>query len=67
MMGVALGEPFVAVADTDDLKALVDAFDGGGADDAVDAGGRPAPDQDCQFAFVSSSCHIEFSISRIAA
>ena len=65
MVRVALSEPFVAVADADDLKALVDAFDRCGADYAVDAGGRAAADQNRHFAFFLRSCHIKFQFKSL--
>jgi hypothetical protein len=37
LRGVALRDIFEAVAEADDFVALVDAFDGGRRDDAVDA------------------------------
>ena len=40
-----------AVAEADDLVALVDAFDRDRRDDAVDAGGRTAADQNSESAF----------------
>ena len=52
MRRVALREPFEAVAKADDFEALVDAFNGGRRDDAVDAGRRAATDQNTQSAFI---------------
>ena len=45
ILHVALGEPLEAVAKADDFVTLVDAFDGGGGDDAVKARRRTAADQ----------------------
>ena len=42
MLRISLREPLEAVAKADDLEALVDAFDGGSRDDAIDARRRPA-------------------------
>src|SRR5207237_6881693 len=56
MLRVALGQPFVAVAKADHFILLVDALDGRGADDAVDARRRPAANQNSQlspFLFVA--------------
>ena len=44
---VSLHQPLEPVADADDLDAFELAADGCGADDAVDAGRRPAADEDC--------------------
>ncbi len=44
LVDIALREVFEAVAKTDDFKSTVDAFDGDGGDDAVDARGRAATD-----------------------
>ena len=46
MRRVALHDPLEAVADPDDGDAFEAGADGGGADDAIDAGGRAAADQD---------------------
>ena len=43
---VATHEPAEAIVNPHDLQAVVDRFNGGGADDAVDAGRRSASDQD---------------------
>ena len=60
-MDIALREVFEAVAEADDFESVVDAFDGGGGDDAVDARGRAATDQNAQSAFVAhkfaAECH----------
>ena len=45
---VAAHEVLEAVADADDLEALVDGLDGDGGDDAVDARSRPAADEDAE-------------------
>ena len=45
----ALHDPLEAVADAEDLDALEPGADGGGADDAVDAGGGAAADEDGEF------------------
>ena len=45
VFGAALDEVLEAVAEADHLHAVVDGLDGDGADDAVDARGRPAADQ----------------------
>src|SRR5262249_34247707 len=42
-------QPLETVADADDVHAFEGGADGGGADDAVDAGGGPAAYQDCEF------------------
>ena len=46
VIDVPLHEPFEAVADADDVEPFEPGADGGGGDDAVDAGGRPAADED---------------------
>ena len=51
LLGIAGGEPFEAIAEADDFVALVYAFNRGGGDDAVEAGGGTATDQDSQSAF----------------
>ena len=48
---VALGDVFEAVAETDDFVALIDAFNRGRRDDAVESGCRTAADQNSQSAF----------------
>ena len=48
---VALREIFEAVAKADDFVALVDAFNRGRRDDAVESGRRAAADQNSQSAF----------------
>src|SRR5207249_3994450 len=58
MLGVALGEPPVSVTHAEDFEALVYAFNGRGADDAIDSRCGSAPNQDCQFAFRNCVCHI---------
>ena len=45
---IAGHEVLEAVADSDDFQTAVDGFDGHGCDDAVDAGCRPATDDDGQ-------------------
>jgi hypothetical protein len=42
VLAVALGGPLEAVGETDDFHAMVDRFDGDGADDAIDARSRAA-------------------------
>ncbi len=59
---IALGEPLESVAEADHLESLVDAFDGGGADDAVDARGGSAAHQNCEFSSLASVCHIVFRL-----
>jgi len=44
MLRVALRQPLEAVPEADDFVALVDAFDGGRRDDAVNARRRTATD-----------------------
>ena len=44
LVRVALREIFETVAKADDLKSIIDAFDGGGGDDTIDARGRAASD-----------------------
>ena len=44
LVRIALREVFEAVAEADDFKTVVDAFDGGRRDDTVDARGRAAAD-----------------------
>ena len=51
LRGVARREPFEAVAEADDFVTLIDAFNGGRRDDAVESGGRTAADQNSQSAF----------------
>ena len=51
ILHLALREPFEAVPEADDFVALIDAFDGGRRDDAVDARRRAATDQNSQSAF----------------
>jgi hypothetical protein len=51
LRGVALRDMFEAVAEADDLKALIDAFNRGRRDDAVESGCRPAADQNSESAF----------------
>ena len=46
VLGVALHEPLEPVADADDVEPVEAGADGGGADDAVDAGGGAAADED---------------------
>ena len=48
VLDVALHDPLEAVADADDLDAFEPAADGRGADDAVDAGGGAAADENCE-------------------
>ena len=60
MMGIALGQPFVTIPKPDDFKSLVNPFNGGGTNDAIDAGRRAAPYQNCEFSSVDSVCHIKF-------
>ncbi len=55
MLRLARREPFEAVVKADDFVALVDAFNGGRRDDAVDAGRRSATDQNSQ----SASAHVD--------
>ena len=55
MLRFARREPFEAVAKADDFESLVDAFNGGRRDDAVDAGRRSATDQNSQ----SASAHVD--------
>ena len=45
---VAPHEVLEPVTDADDLEPFVERLDGGGRDDGVDAGGRPAADQNAQ-------------------
>ena len=52
ILHLALRQPFEAVAEADDFVSLVDAFDGGGGDDAVEARSRAATNQNSQSAFV---------------
>ncbi len=49
VVDVALHDPLEAVADADDVDAFELGADGGRADDAVDAGGRTAADEDANF------------------
>ena len=51
---VALHDPLEAVADADDVDAFEAGADGGRADDAVDAGGRAAADENGE---IVRSCH----------
>ena len=44
--GHALDEVLEAVVEAQDLEALLDGLDGDGGDDAVEAGGRPAADEE---------------------
>ena len=46
---VALDQVLEAVAEADDFDAVVDGLDGDGADDAVDARGRAAADDQGEF------------------
>ena len=46
LVGVPLHDPLEPVADADDVDAAETGADGGGADDAVDAGGGAAADED---------------------
>src|SRR5689334_7891681 len=57
MFGIALRQPFVSIAQPKHLEALVNPFNGGGADDPVNSGSRSSADKDCQFAFGGSICH----------
>ncbi len=46
---ISLGEPFKSVHDSNRLFTLIDCFNGGGTDHAVDSRCRSAPDDDCDF------------------
>ena len=45
------------IAESDHLKALLHAFNRGGADHAIDAGSGPAPHEDGQFGFLDCFSH----------
>jgi hypothetical protein len=52
MVNIAMHDPFEAVAQPDDVYLVESGADGGRADDAVDAGGRPATDEDREIVMV---------------
>src|SRR5579863_7074891 len=54
VLGVATGDPAVAVEQTDDVAAAVDRFDGRGRDDAVDARRRTAAYENAESAHAMS-------------
>ena len=53
LRGVALRDVFKTVAETNDFVALIDAFNGGGGDNAVQSGRRTTADQNSKSAFVA--------------
>ena len=64
VVDVALHDPLEAVADAEHLDPLEQAADRGRADDAVDAGGGPAPDQDRQSLLMAHVRHLELKERR---
>ena len=56
LRGVAGGDVLEAVAETDDFVTLIDAFNRGRRNDAVQARSRPAADQNSQSAFAHVKC-----------
>ena len=69
VIDVPLHQPFEAVADADDVEPLEPGADGGGGDDAVDAGRRPAADEDGEavMMFHGLACQPKKSISLTQA
>ena len=67
VVDVALHEPLEAVADAEDVEPFEPGADGRRADDAVDAGGGAAADQDGEplmmFHDASVPYEIDFSVS----
>ena len=63
VVDVALHDPLEAVADADDVDALEPGADGRRADDAVDAGGRAAADQNGEIVMVLHGCRPDVSSS----
>ncbi len=57
--GIALDEPLEAVGHAEDFDAVVDRFDGHGADDAVDSRRGAAADQQCH---LRDSCSVAHTI-----
>ena len=57
VFGIALGEPFEAVLESDDFESLVDALNGRCCNDAVNARSRTAADQYAQSSAFCSVCH----------
>ena len=58
VVDVALHDPLEAVADAQDLDTLEDAADRRRADDAVDAGGGAAPDENGESLLMAHGLHL---------